>query len=665
MSIYKVTVGLLALLLVCSVRAEEEENSAELSVGELLERANSGIVRGPDEPKVVGDIAVDDENDVRNADPCTSRGCMWPKSSDGWVYVPFVIANHFTSRELQVIQRGLDSFSSVSCIRFTPRSNQRDYISIESNSGCYSYVGRLGYAQTVSLDRNGCIYHNTVQHELLHALGFNHEQCRSDRDNHIRVVWENIIDSYKYAFDKINTLNQGTPYDYNSVMQYHRTAFSKNGQPTMVPIPNSNVSFGQGTQMSQNDITRLNRLYQCFFEDASADLSVGELLERANRNIIRDFDEPELTEGDIAIDNRRNADPCTSTGCMWPKSSNGKVYVPYVIANHYSSRELQVIQRGLDSFSSMSCIQFRPRSNERDYLSIESRNGCYSYVGRLGNAQTVSLDRNGCIYHNTVQHELLHALGFNHEQTRNDRDNHIRVVWENIIENMKHNFDKINTLNQGTPYDYNSVMQYHRTAFSKNGQPTMIPIPNSNVPIGQATQMSQNDITRLNRLYKCSPDFDEPELTEGDTAVDSDSERNADPCTSSGCMWPKSSDGKVYVPYVIANHYSSRELQVIQRGLDSFSSMSCIRFNHHSNERDYLSIESHNGCYSYVGHCGNAQTVSLACSGCIYHKTVKHELLHALGFNHEKTRSDRDNMLSGKTLLRVRCQYLKINHMLI
>lgn len=100
---------------------------------------------------------------------------------------------------------------------------------------------------------------------------------------------------------------------------------------------------------------------------------------------------------------------------------------------------------------------------------------------------------------------------------------------------MEHNFNKIATLNQGTVYDYNSVMQYHRseeppnrpstptvllvywylsivywrlslfsrTAFSKNGQPTMIPIPNPNVSFGQATQMSQNDITRLNRLYKC------------------------------------------------------------------------------------------------------------------------------------------------------------------
>ncbi|XP_048118524.1 high choriolytic enzyme 2-like isoform X2 [Alosa alosa] len=239
-------------------------------------------------------------------------------------------------------------------------------------------------------------------------------------------------------------------------------------------------------------------------EDTNAELSVSELLERANRDRTPDFDEPELM-GDIAIDSadERNADPCTSSGCMWQKYSDGKVYVPYVIQNHYSSRELSIIQRGLDSFSSMSCIRFKLRSNERDYLSIESRNGCYSYIGRTGNAQTVSLSRSGCLYHNTVQHELLHALGFNHEQTRSDRDNHIRVVWENIIDDMKHNFNKVNTLNQGTPYDYNSVMQYHKTAFSKNNQPTMVPIPNSNVAIGQATQMSQNDINRLNRLYKC------------------------------------------------------------------------------------------------------------------------------------------------------------------
>ncbi|XP_072237202.1 hatching enzyme 1.2-like [Leuresthes tenuis] len=241
-------------------------------------------------------------------------------------------------------------------------------------------------------------------------------------------------------------------------------------------------------------------------EDTSEELSVGELLERANRERTPDFDEPALIGGDIAIKSEadRNADPCTSRGCLWLKNSDGKVYIPYYIQNHYSTRERDIIIRGLQSFSSVSCIRFRPYQNgDHEWLSIESRSGCYSYVGRRGGGQTVSLSRQGCLYHSTVQHELLHALGFNHEQTRSDRDNSIRVHWNNIIDDMVHNFYKIDTLNQGTPYDYNSVMQYERYAFSKNNLPTMEPIPNSNVSFGKATQMSSNDITRLNRLYKC------------------------------------------------------------------------------------------------------------------------------------------------------------------
>ncbi|KAM7397193.1 hypothetical protein PAMP_020185 [Pampus punctatissimus] len=212
---------------------------------------------------VIDDIAYDNENE-RNADPCTSQNCMWSKSADGNVYIAYVIAPHYSYRERSIIERGLQSFSSVSCIRFVPHSGQRDYLNIQSDSGCYSYVGRRGSAQTLSLDRQGCLYHNTVQHELLHALGFNHEQCRSDRDQHIRVLWENIQPGLAYAFDKIETLNQDTPYDYNSVMQYHRYAFSVNNKPTMEPIPNVNVEFGTATQMSKNDITRLNTLYKCY-----------------------------------------------------------------------------------------------------------------------------------------------------------------------------------------------------------------------------------------------------------------------------------------------------------------------------------------------------------------------------------------------------------------
>ncbi|XP_063052790.1 hatching enzyme 1.2-like [Engraulis encrasicolus] len=254
----KITFGLLAL--VAFAYAEEAEEDS--SVSARLEKANRNVVRRPDEPYVVDDIAYDSEGE-RNADPCTSRGCLWPKSSDGKVYVPYYITNQYSDRERSVIERGLQSFTSSTCIRFIRWNNHRDYVYIKSDSGCYSYVGRRGNGQNISLDRQGCIYHNTVQHELLHALGFNHEQCRSDRDQYIRVLLQNVQSGLAYAFDKIATLNQGTPYDYNSVMQYHKYAFSKNGQPTMQPYPDPNVPFGTAKEMSKNDILRLNRLYKC------------------------------------------------------------------------------------------------------------------------------------------------------------------------------------------------------------------------------------------------------------------------------------------------------------------------------------------------------------------------------------------------------------------
>ncbi|XP_042351991.1 low choriolytic enzyme-like [Plectropomus leopardus] len=201
-------------------------------------------------------------------------------------------------------------------------------------------------------------------------------------------------------------------------------------------------------------------------------------------------------------DNDADNDPTVTDQLENANKDLSKVYIPYAIANHYSSKELDVIQRGINSFSYSTCIRFYPRRNERDYIYIQSLEGCYSFVGRQGNTQTLSLSRRGCIYYGTVQHELLHALGFNHEQCRSDRDQHIRVLLQNIIKGQAYNFNKINTLNQGTPYDYGSVMHYGRLAFSKDNQsPTMVAVPNPKAVFGTARQMSQNDINRINLLY--------------------------------------------------------------------------------------------------------------------------------------------------------------------
>ncbi|KAM9318153.1 hatching enzyme 1.2-like [Pholidichthys leucotaenia] len=237
------------------------------------------------------------------------------------------------------------------------------------------------------------------------------------------------------------------------------------------------------------------------------DYSISTLLEKANVNLGKNLEDPLVIDGDIAMPaGLGNADPCTSRrrgSCLWPKSNDGNVYVPFRISRQYSSRERTIIRRGLQSFEQSTCIRFVQHGRQRDFVDIQSRGGCFSFVGRRGGSQVVSLAREGCVFNQIVQHELLHALGFNHEQTRSDRDQHVRILLQNVIRGMEFNFRKINTNNLGTRYDYNSVMHYGRFAFSRNRQPTIIPIPNQNVPIGRATQMSPTDILRLNRLYGC------------------------------------------------------------------------------------------------------------------------------------------------------------------
>ncbi|KAI5619737.1 nephrosin isoform 2 precursor, partial [Silurus asotus] len=199
----------------------------------------------------------------------------------------------------------------------------------------------------------------------------------------------------------------------------------------------------------------------------------------------------------------QNADLCTSGGCKWPRRRNGKVYVPYVISNKYSPTELGVIQRAMKSFRKSTCIQFRPRGNETNYIDITSGNGCFSYIGRIRRKQVLSIQINECVYLHVIQHLLLHALGFHHEQSRSDRDKHVKILYNNIRPDKVDNFQIELTNNLKTPYDYNSVMHFERYAFSKSDQPTIIPKPDKNVSIGRATKMSANDILRVKRLY-CS-----------------------------------------------------------------------------------------------------------------------------------------------------------------
>jgi hypothetical protein len=136
-------------------------------------------------------------------------------------------------------------------------------------------------------------------------------------------------------------------------------------------------------------------------------------------------------EGDMLIPGVEGRNGLVKTSSRWP---NG--VVPYVISSSISSTDRDVILRAMDVYKRDTCIRFVPRSSETDYISIENSNtGCWSSVGRVGKRQIVNLQSPGCTNRpGTAMHELMHALGFLHEQNRYDRDDFVEIIFGNIKE---------------------------------------------------------------------------------------------------------------------------------------------------------------------------------------------------------------------------------------
>jgi hypothetical protein len=188
-------------------------------------------------------------------------------------------------------------------------------------------------------------------------------------------------------------------------------------------------------------------------------------------------------------------------GSRWPQG-----VVPYEINENLPFMNKLAIMQAIDHWQKHSYLEFveltsKNRNDYPDYITFIPADGttCSSYVGRQKGKQEINLSPR-CTTMNTV-HELGHALGMWHEQSRSDRNAYIRIVWENIDEDHKYNFDQ--HLSDGKDfgeYDYQSIMHYGPLAFSKNGEKTIIPLMDG-VEIGQRNQLSERDITAIRAMY--------------------------------------------------------------------------------------------------------------------------------------------------------------------
>ncbi|VDM51661.1 unnamed protein product [Angiostrongylus costaricensis] len=152
--------------------------------------------------------------------------------------------------------------------------------------------------------------------------------------------------------------------------------------------------------------------------------------------------------------------------------------------------EINTIKQAMMRIEANTCIRFRPRSSEWDYIFIVNRDG------------------EGCMETHIVQHELLHVIGLWHEHMRYDRDQYITVFRQNIAPGYASQFKKISSSEStvyGLPYDYTSIMHYAKTAFAIPGTITMkTRDPRYMNVIGRQRDASRSDYLKVCQIYGCN-----------------------------------------------------------------------------------------------------------------------------------------------------------------
>ncbi|KAG4074785.1 hypothetical protein HA402_006424 [Bradysia odoriphaga] len=375
----------------------------------------------------------------------------------------------------------------------------------------------------------------------------------------------------KVSFDP--RITYWTPFDFNSIMLYDEDTFSANNKSVITSkikgstIP-SHIERNRG--LSPYDVVLLNRFYDCntvdkrkskiFYETAVGMLypkivnfheiqrakdyfvlnvprdveqnQTGEELDDANDSVDHEADKYEVEDEVEVYDNEEDYIVKESqTDGQLQDGQNTDLTSSVVDRLRDESRidenlldddEKLKIFLAMKEIEKSSCIRFvhhDPSHNVSDYVMIMK-----DYTDRSSSSSDL-----GCLHlekqfvwlgadmfhdsdiHDTILHEILHTIGFDHHHQRSDRDTYIAIHLENtnlsdadILADYAKRIKFNPWLKYATPFDFDSVMLYEAYSDSVNDKAVITSkINGKRVPVYREQGLSKNDKILLNRFYDC------------------------------------------------------------------------------------------------------------------------------------------------------------------
>ncbi|XP_072040031.1 blastula protease 10-like [Amphiura filiformis] len=257
------------------------------------------------------------------------------------------------------------------------------------------------------------------------------------------------------------------------------------------------------------------------------------LFTKGQQEIYTKNKENEENDGDSDSDRIAKRRGMSNLLHRWPRN-----IVVYKISPN-AEKYKKTITAAINEWQKYTCLIFKPANRKvakkvghTNYILIDGVDdsiGCSSYIGYIQReGQLLNLtDECTAKGPGSAIHELGHAIGYVHEQSRPDRDQYVTVHHENIIPNMENNFEKMSSVEvstNGIPYDHASIMHYGSHYASKNDKSTIeVRHLEDRMNMGQRHELSRYDIKHANVMYDC-PEVNECEKLDpcnnGGTCVD-------------------------------------------------------------------------------------------------------------------------------------------------